>query len=142
MKKILYTLLIFASATAFAQKSNTVKFAVANDALGTVNMFEANKQFIQSMNMYKSASALPQNLKKFSDISDRGLTEVKFKKDFGTLDYLLAGSLNEQFQLPKDQPVVIEGYEVSADTKIFADMIKDMETKDMNGKKMLYIKAR
>lgn len=142
MKKILYTLLIFASATAFAQKSNTVKFAVANDALGTVNMFEANKQFIQSMNMYKSASALPQNLKKFSNISDRGLTEVKFKSDFGTLDFLSAASLNEQYKLPKDQPVMIEGYEISPETNIFADMIKTAEVKDINGKKMLYITAR
>ncbi|KQR94910.1 hypothetical protein ASG01_03320 [Chryseobacterium sp. Leaf180] len=142
MKKILYTLLIFASATVFGQKSNTVKFAVANNAIGTVNMFEANKQFIQSMHVYKSAATLPQDLKKFSDISDRGLAEIKFKKDFGTLDFLSAGSLNEQYKLPKDQPVMVEGYEIPSDTNIFAEMIKTAEVKDVNGKKMLFISAK
>ncbi|MBW7674033.1 hypothetical protein [Chryseobacterium chendengshani] len=140
MKKALYSLLIFASATLFAQKNATVKFAISNDAVGTVAMFDAKKEYVQSVNVFKTKANLPQNLKKFDYLADNGLAEVKFKKDFGTLDYMSLANFNAQYGLPKDTPVFIEGYEFkNTDTNIFADMIADMKVATVEGKKALVI---
>ncbi|MDF2931741.1 MAG: hypothetical protein K0R36_1072 [Chryseobacterium sp.] len=140
MKKILYSLLIFASATLFAQKNPTVKFAICNDAVGTVAMFDAKKEFVQSVNVFKAKANLPQNLKKFDYLADNGLAEVKFKKDFGTLDFMTLGDYNTQNGLSQDASVFIEGYEFkNPDTKIFADMIADTKVETVDGKKALVI---
>jgi len=140
MRKILYSLLIFASATLFAQKNPTVKFAICNDAVGTVAMFDAKKEFVQSVNVFKAKTNLPQNLKKYDYLAENGLAEVKFKKDFGTLDYMTLGNYNAQNGLPKDASVFIEGYEFKdPETKIFADMIADTKVQTVDGKKSLVI---
>lgn len=140
MKKILYSLLVFASATLFAQKNPNVKFAICNDAVGTVAMFDANKEFVQSVNVFKAKANLPQNLKKFDYLADNGLAEVKFKKNFGTLDFMSLANFNLQNGLPKDAPVFIEGYEFkNTDTNIFADMIADSKVETVDGKKALVI---
>ncbi|MCY0970247.1 hypothetical protein [Chryseobacterium wangxinyae] len=140
MKKLLYSLLIFASATLFAQKNPNVKFAICNDAVGTVAMFDLKKDFVQSVNVFKTKSNLPQNLKKFDFLADNGLAEVKFKKDVGTLDFMTLGSYNAQSGLPQDASVFIEGYEFkNPDTKIFADMIADAKVETVEGKKALVI---
>ncbi|MCW3168299.1 hypothetical protein OMO38_07145 [Chryseobacterium sp. 09-1422] len=140
MKKILYSLLVFASATIFAQKNPNVKFAICNDAVGTVAMFDAKKEFVQSVNVFKAKTNLPQNLKKFDYLADNGLAEVKFKKDFGTLDFMSLANFNVQNGLPKDAPVFIEGYEFkNTDTNIFADMIADSKVETVDGKKALVI---
>ncbi|WEK70154.1 MAG: hypothetical protein P0Y62_01120 [Candidatus Chryseobacterium colombiense] len=139
MKKILYSLLMFASVTLFAQKNPNVKFAVCNDAVGTVNLFNARKGMVQSTTPYKAA-ALPGNLKKYSYLAQNGLTEVKYKKDAGTLDWMPLSTLNSQYQLPENNPVVIEGYEFNdASTKIYSDIIAKGEIKEYNGKKTLFI---
>jgi len=140
MKKILYSLLVFASATIFAQKNPNVKFAICNDAVGTVAMFDAKKEFVQSVNVFKAKANLPQNLKKFDYLADNGLAEVKFKKNFGTLDFMSLANFNVQNGLPKDAPVFIEGYEFkNTDTNIFADMIADSKVETVDGKKALVI---
>lgn len=140
MKKILYSLLVFASATIFAQKNPNVKFAICNDAVGTVAMFDAKKEFVQSVNVFKAKANLPQNLKKFDYLADNGLAEVKFKKNFGTLDFMSLANFNTQNGLPKDAPVFIEGYEFkNTDTNIFADMIADTKVETVDGKKALVI---
>ena len=139
MKKILYSLLIFASATLFAQKNPNVKFAVSGDAVGTVSMFDSKKEFIQSVNTFKASVNLPQNLKKFGYLSENGLAEIKFKKNFGPLDTMLVSQLNEQYGLPKDNSIFIEGYEFSPATKIYSDMLVKSEVKDYNGKKTLFV---
>ena len=140
MKKILYSLLVFASATILAQKNPNVKFAICNDAVGTVAMFDAKKEFVQSVNVFKAKANLPQNLKKFDYLADNGLAEVKFKKDFGTLDFMSLANFNVQNDLPKDAPVFIEGYEFkNTDTNIFADMIADSKVETVDGKKALVI---
>lgn len=140
MKKILYSLLIFASATLFAQKNPNVKFAICNDAVGTVPVFNANKAAVQSMNVFKSKTSIPQNLKKFEYIADNGLAEVKFKKDFGTLDIMPLSTVNDQYGLPKDTPVFIEGYEFkNTDTYIYSEIIAKVEVNQVDGKKVLFI---
>ncbi|MPS66187.1 hypothetical protein [Chryseobacterium sp.] len=139
MKKILYSLLMFASVTIFAQKNPNVKFAVCNDAVGTVNLFNARKAMVQSTTPYK-ATALPANLKKFSYLAQNGLTEVKYKKDVGTLDWMTLSNYNTQYGLPETNPVIIEGYEFNdSTTKIYADIIDKIEVNDFNGKKTLFI---
>lgn len=140
MKKVLYSLLIFASATLFAQKNTTVKFAICNDAVGTVAMFDAKKEAIQSMHVYKAKANLPQNLKKYDYLAENGLVEMKFKKDFGTLDRMSLANFNVQHGLEKDSPVLIEGYEFkNTETHIFADMIADTKVELIEGKKTLVI---
>ncbi|WP_435523586.1 hypothetical protein [Chryseobacterium indoltheticum] len=139
MKKVLYSLFIFASATLFAQKNTKVKFAVLEDMVGTTTLFENQKQYIKSTQAYKSAN-LPQKLKKFSFIADQGLTEVKLKNDAGILDNISLAQLNEQNNLPKNTPVIIEGYEFK-DTamRIFAEIAQEVDVKDYNGVKSLFI---
>ncbi|MCA6065769.1 hypothetical protein JI747_001180 [Chryseobacterium sp. RG1] len=139
MKKILYSLLVFASATLFAQKNQNVKFAICNDAVGTVNLFNARKAMVQSTTPYKAAT-LPTTLKKYSYLAQNGLTEVKYKQNVGTLDWLPLSIFNTQYQLPENNPVIIEGYEFSdSSTKIYSEIIDKAEVKEYNGKKTLFI---
>lgn len=125
--------------TLFAQKNPNVKFAICNDAVGTVNLFNAKKAMVQSTTPYKAAT-LPTNLKKYSYLAQNGLTEVKYKKDVGTLDWMTLSGFNTQYQLPENNPVIIEGYEFNdSSTKIYADIIDKIEVKDYNGKKSVFI---
>lgn len=140
MKKILYSLLLFASVSVFAQKNPSTRFAIADGNVGTVTMFDANKQYVQSVNVYKNSAALPQDLKKYSFLAENGLAAVKFKKDYGTLDFISLAELNRQHGLSVDSPVLIDGYEFP-DTKvnIFAVLVENSEVKDYNGRKTLVI---
>ena len=139
MKKILYSLFIFASATLFAQKNTKVKFAVAGDMVGTTTLFENQKEYVQSKQAYKAAN-LPQKLKKFSFIADQGLTEVKFKNNVGPLDNVSLAQYNEQHNIPKDTPVIIEGYEFKdTNMRIYAEIAQQVEVKDYNGVKSVFI---
>lgn len=139
MKKILYSLFIFASATLFAQKNTKIKFAVAGDMVGTTTLFENQKAYVQGTQAYKAAN-LPQKLKKFSFIADQGLTEVKLKNNVGPLDNASLAQYNEQHNLPKETPVIIEGYEFK-DTamRIYAEIAQQVEVKDYNGVKSVFI---
>lgn len=139
MKKILYSLLIFASATLFAQKNTKVKFAILGDMVGTTTLFENQKESVQSTQAYKAAN-LPQKLKKFSFIAEQGLTEVKFKNNVGIPDNISLSQLNVQSNLPKDNPVIIEGYEFKdTNMRIYAVIAQQMEVKEYNGIKSLFI---
>ncbi|WP_326982963.1 hypothetical protein VUJ46_22920 [Chryseobacterium sp. MYb264] len=143
MKKILYSFLLCSSTVLFAQKNPSTRFAVANDIVGTVDMFTIRKDIVQSKSIYKTAATLPQNLKKYSFIADKGLTEVKIKAGYETLDRLTISQLNEQYQLPKGQPVLIDGYEFSnPETAVYGDVLGKMEVKDDNGRKTLFISTQ
>lgn len=140
MKKLLYSFLLLSSATVFAQKNTHTKFAVADDVVGTVDMFTANhKNAVQSTRTYKSAAELPQNLKKFSSIADRGLVEYTLKT--GTsIDRLALSEVNVQFGLPEATPVLIDGYEFTDPTmRVYGDLLYNMQTIDHNGKKVVSI---
>lgn len=140
MKKILYSFLIVSSAALSAQKNPSVKFAVANDIVGTVGMFNARKAIVQSSNTYKSAAGLPQGLKKYGFIAEKGLTEFKIKSGYEGLDRISLAQLNEQYGLPENTPVIIEGYEFpDTDMKIYGDMMGNVEVKDYNGKKTVFM---
>jgi len=140
MKKILYSFLILSSVALSAQKNPSVKFAVANDIVGTVGMFNAKKNIVQSSNVYKSSASLPQGLKKYSFIADNGLTEVKIKNGFEGLDRVSLAELNSQYGVPENTPVFIEGYEfIDSSTKIYGDMMGNVDVKDYNGKKTVFL---
>ncbi|KMQ63145.1 hypothetical protein ACM46_14500 [Chryseobacterium angstadtii] len=140
MKKILYSFLILSSAALSAQKSSSVKFAVANDVVGTVGMFNARKAIVQSSSVYKSPAGLPQGLKKYSFLADRGLTEVKIKNGLDGLDRISLAQLNSQYGIPESNPVLIEGYEFTdTSLKIYGDIIGATEVKDYNGKKTVFL---
>ncbi|KXH81329.1 hypothetical protein [Chryseobacterium kwangjuense] len=142
MKKILYSFLLLSSATLFAQKNPSVKFAVANDIVGTVGMFNAKKAIVQSSNVYKSAAGLPQGLKKYSFIAEKGLTEFKIKNGYEALDRISLAEVNKQNGVSENTPVIIEGYEFpDTNMKIYGDIMGNTEVKDYNGKKTVFLKV-
>ncbi|MBB6369493.1 hypothetical protein [Chryseobacterium shigense] len=140
MKKIIYSFLILSSVALSAQKNPSVKFAVANDAVGTVGMFNARKAIVQSSSIYKSPASLPQGLKKYGFIAEKGLTEFKIKNGYEGLDVISLAQLNSQYGVPENTPVIIEGYEFSdSSTKIYGDMMGNVEVKDNNGRKTVFL---
>ncbi|KFF14763.1 hypothetical protein N6B72_00250 [Chryseobacterium soli] len=143
MKKILYSFFLLSFAALSAQKNPSIKFAVANDVVGTVDMFNARKSIVQSSNVYKTQAALPQNLKKYSYIADQGITEFKIKNGFQGLDKIALSQLNEQYNIAQDTPVFIEGYEfTNTKTMVYGDILIKTEVKDYNGKKSLFITTK
>lgn len=139
MKKLLYSILLFTSVILFGQKNKNVKFAICNDVLGTVDMFESYKKQIESTVLFK-ADKLPQHLKKFNFLAESGLTEIKLKKNYGTPDILSLENFNEQNSLAKDTPVNIDGFIVNdTTTKIYSEIIKDSEVRVEDGKKYIFI---
>ncbi|SMP34021.1 hypothetical protein [Chryseobacterium profundimaris] len=144
MKKLLYSFLLLSSATLFAQKNASTKFAVADDIVGTVDMFTANhKSSIQSTRTYKSAAELPQNLKKYGFIAENGLVEYKLKSNQGGIDRISLSEINAQYGLAKDTPVIIDGYEFkNSDTKVFGDILNNMHVVDNNGTKAVSITTK
>ncbi|AKK73742.1 hypothetical protein [Chryseobacterium gallinarum] len=140
MKKLLYSFLLLSSATLFAQQNPSIRFAVANNIIGTVEMFNAKKTIVQSSKVYSSAANLPQTLKKYSFISTQGFTEYKIKNGYEGLDRISLADLNAQYDIPADTPVFIEGYEFTdTNTLVYGDILGKMEAKNYNGKKTLFI---
>ncbi|WP_126654288.1 hypothetical protein [Chryseobacterium aureum] len=141
MKKLLYSFLILSSATLWAQQKNpAVKFAVADNAIGTVELFNAKKNVLQVWKVYNSPASLPQNLKKYSSVFTKGVTEYKFKNGENVFDRMALSNMNAQHNIPADNPVFIEGYEFAdTGTMIYPEITKRTETKDYNGKKTLFI---
>lgn len=138
MKKLIYSLLLFASASLFAQKNTSTRFAVANDVVGTVDFFTTKSDLLQGKGITKTKANLPQNLKKYSSLADNGLVEYKFKKGYEGLDRLSLAQINEMGSLPADTPIFIDGYEFkNPETKIYAEILNNRETKEENGKKFL-----
>ncbi|WP_394660300.1 hypothetical protein [uncultured Chryseobacterium sp.] len=144
MKKLLYSFLLLSSATLFAQKNTSTRFAVANDIVGTVDMFSNNlKGYVQSSRTFRSSAELPQNLKKFGNIADNGLVEYKLKSGLGTLDRLSLADLNTQYNLAKNTPVLIDGYEfVDTDTLVYGDILRNVKVVDNNGSKTVSVSTQ
>ncbi|PXW14813.1 MULTISPECIES: hypothetical protein [Chryseobacterium] len=141
MKKLLYSFLLLSSAALFAQQKNpAVKFAVADNAIGTVELFNTKKNALQVLKVYNTPSGFPQSLKKYSSVFTKGVTEYKFKNGENILDRMPLSSINVQYNIPADNPVFIEGYEFTdTNTMIYPEIKKRTETKDYNGKKTLFI---
>lgn len=141
MKKILYSFLLLSSATLWAQKNPATKFAVANDVVGTVDMFTNHQDIIQSKQLYKTPAALPQNLKKYSELAENnGIVEFKIKPGKDNIDRVGLYEMNVQFGLPTENPVFVDGYEfTNTKTLVFGDILAKMEVHDRNGKKVLHI---
>lgn len=140
MKKLLYSFFIISSALVSAQKTAGTKLVVADGVIGTVEMFTVNhKNAVQNSRTYTPAN-LPGNLKKFSAIAGSGLTEYQLKNGSGTIDRLALYQLNEQFRLPKDTPVLINGTEVT-DTSllIYGDLLSSIKLADYKGKKSVFV---
>nr|WP_315029733.1 hypothetical protein [uncultured Chryseobacterium sp.] len=134
MKKLLYSFLLLSSATLLAQQ----KFAVADNIIGTVSVFNAKKSIMQVSKVY-TAATLPTNLKKYSSVFTKGITEYKFKDGHNVLDRMSLAQMNSQYDLPTDTPVFIEGHEFTdTSTMIYPEIIAKGEVKDHNGKKTLF----
>ncbi|WP_294214771.1 hypothetical protein [uncultured Chryseobacterium sp.] len=143
MKKLFYSFVMLSSAMLFAQKNTATRFAVANGIVGTVDMFNNKKDMIQSMNVYKTTANLPQSLKQYSYIADNGISEFKIKSGYENLDRISLASLNEQHNIPKDHPVIIDGYTFSdTATQVYGDILARTEVKDYEGKKTLFISTK
>ncbi|HCN49366.1 MAG TPA: hypothetical protein DIT10_09750 [Chryseobacterium sp.] len=142
MKKLLYSFLILSSATLFAQQKNpAVKFAVADNVIGTVDFFNSKKNILQVSKVYNTAASLPTALKKYSSVFTKGITEYKFKNGENGFDKMSLAEVNVQNSLPAENPVLIEGYEFNdpKSTQIYPQINKRSEIKDYNGKKTLFI---
>ncbi|MDW9378798.1 hypothetical protein [Chryseobacterium sp. JV558] len=141
MKKLLYIFFfITTSAILWGQKNSSVQFAVYNDAVGTASMFDLYKSSIEKVNVFKTKASLPAHLKKFDYLADKGLIEIKFKKNAGYPDSLSLEMLNEQSNLPNDRPVFIEGYQFNdTTTRVYVEMISNIELADFNGQKCIHI---
>ncbi|WP_431610034.1 hypothetical protein [Chryseobacterium sp. 'Rf worker isolate 10'] len=140
MKKLLYIFFVILSGILFAQKNNTVKFAIYNNAVGTAAMFDLYKNNIEKVNVYKTQAGLPSHLKNFEYLAGNGLIEIKFKKNAGYPDSLSLEILNEQNKLPKDTPVFIDGYQFNdTTTLVYNEMIGNIELIDFNGQKNIHI---
>lgn len=138
MKKALYIFLIIISGMVSAQKNMNTKFAVCNDAVGIVKIF--NKDNIEKVNIFKTKANLPSNLKKFDFLADNGLTEIKLKKNAGAPDFMPLEMLNEQYGLPKNTTVFIDGYQFdNPKTNIYSDIISNGKIVESDGKKSLHI---
>lgn len=142
MKKLLYSFLILSSATLLAQQKNpAAKLAVADNVIGTVDLFNSRNNVLQVSKVYKTAASLPQALKKYSSAFPNGVTEYKFKNGENIFDRMSLAQLNTSHNLPEDNPVFIEGYEFTdaKNTQIYPQIKKRAEVKDYNGKKTLFI---
>lgn len=135
MKKILYSFLILSSATLFAQK----KLAIADNMIGTEDLFKSAKPSMQVVKAYNTAASLPANLKKYSSVFSSGVTVYKLSKK-NILDRISLAQLNKQVDIPADNSVFIDGYEFTdSSTKIFTDIMAKTEKKDHNGKPTYFI---
>jgi hypothetical protein len=142
MKKFLYTALIFASVTVFGQKAGQSQFVLIDGIISSEKMIKNDvpKSEIQTMNVYKTKAALPENLKNWANVSDNGLTELKLKKNATVYDRISLGELNEQVKLAKDNPVFVAGRKIeNTDLKIFGNVLDNMEVKTIDGMQVLSI---
>lgn len=145
MKKIFYSFLLLSSVTLFAQKNASVQFAVANDIVGTTDLFAGSlKNSIESTRSYKSSAELPQNLKKYSFMADNGLVEYKLKKNqVAALDRTSLSALNVRYGLAKETPVFIDGYEFkNTSLIIFEELLNKVNVIDSNGSKALSVTTK
>ncbi|MGU3376440.1 hypothetical protein [Chryseobacterium sp. M5A1_1a] len=140
IKKAISLFLIIISGALSAQKNHDIKFAICNNIVGTVKIFDNYKDQIEKVNTFKTKAGLPTNLKKFDYLADNGLTEIKLKKNANHPDNMSLEMLNEQYGLPKNTPVYIEGYKLdNPETHIYSEIITNGEIKDSDGQKALHI---
>lgn len=142
MKKFLYTALLFASVTVFGQKTGQSPFVLIDGIISSEKMIKNDvpKSDIQTMNVYKTKAALPQNLKNWVEVSGKGLTELKLKKSANVYDRISLGELNEQFKLSKNNPVFVDGRKMeNTDLLIFGNVLENMEVKTIDGMQVLSI---
>lgn len=140
IKIMLYTFFIFISEMVPAQKKVNQQFAICNDIVGTMKMFNHYKSQIEKTTFFKNKAGLPSSLKKFEFLADNGLTEIELKKNAGTPDIISLEILNEQFGLPKNSPILIDGCQFDDPlTNIFSEIIVNGKVIDSNGNKVLYI---
>ncbi|TXF79166.1 hypothetical protein [Chryseobacterium sp.] len=142
MKRFLYTALLFASVTVFGQKTGQSPFVLIDGIISSEKMIKSDvpKGEIQTMNVYKTKSAIPENLKSWASVSDNGLTELKLKKNASVYDRISLGEVNEQFKLPKNNPVYVDGRKIeNTDLKIYGNVLDNMEVKTIDGMQVLSI---
>lgn len=131
------------SVFAFAQKDLSTQFIISDNTIGTVDMFKEKASFIEKQDVYKAGTALPENLKKFSFLADNGLSSIKIKPSYKSLDVATVGDINKWHKLPAETSILLDGFEVKGkDTKIFSEILADFKVVDYNGQKTLSIKTK
>ncbi len=138
MKKLLFSLLISASFTAFAQQSSTVVIVDGN--LANSNFVKANTKNIKSKKTYAANATLPESLKNFSDVSKKGLVSIDLKER--NYDNISLADLNLQNKLDAKNPVQFDGVLVKdTEINIVADVITKTEVKTIDGRKTLVLSS-
>ena len=137
MKKLLFSLLISASFTAFAQSSTIV---IADGILASSNFVKANSKNIRSQKTYIANATLPKNLSSFADVSKNGLLSVNLKDNY--YDRISLANLNIQNNLDAQTPVLFDGiYIKDTQINILGDVILNSEVKMIDGQKVLSISS-
>lgn len=135
MKKLLYSFLILSSATLLAQK----KLAVADNMIGTEDLFKSRGHHMQVLKVYNSAASLPANLKQYNSVFTNGVKVYKFNTLNG-FDRMTLEEINKQNDLPANNPIFIDDKEfTNSSTAIYTEIIAKKEKKDNNGKSTLYL---
>ena len=143
MKKIIFSIALFTAAFMYSQKNPNVRFAVIDGAIGTESLVKEFKNNIKSTKKFNKGAALSTSMQKFNIIADNGLVEATFKPEMGLpVDLYPVKTMNEQNNLPADNPIILDGYEIPANMTIYSNIIETFEIKDYNGKKTVFITVK
>ena len=136
MKKILFSLLISASATLFAQQNTTL--VVADGMLASAYFLKTNAKNIKTQKTYAKNIALPQSLSNFSDTAKSSLISVNLKDNY--YDKISLADMNLQFNLEPTSPVLYDGFLFkNTEILILGDVLKKADLKMFEGKEILRI---
>ena len=138
MKKLLFSLLISASATAFAQHSTLV---VADGMLASSTFVKANAKNIKAQKTYAANAALPQTLSNFAEAGKKGLISVTLKENH--YDRISLAEMNLQNDLDAQNPVLFDGNLIkNTEIKILGNVMSQTEVQIVDGKKVLSISSQ
>lgn len=134
MKKIIYFFAIFASLAIYAQQKQPL--VLVDGMLASEKFIQNDKNNIDKMNVYKTASNIPKNLKNFENLASAGIISVDSKEKH--YDRISLEELNRDYNLAMDNPVYFDGKLIN-DTKLKVVMnaLENMEVKMIDGKKFL-----
>jgi hypothetical protein len=139
MKKIFLSLLFCIGVFAYSQNTsqpNTI--VLVNGALASSSFISANQKNIKSTRVFKNTLELPAQLKNLGLGDKKSVIAVDVKENY--YDKISLAELNEQFGLPKNNPVYFDGNLLNnTEVKILGDALQEMKVGETEGKKVLNI---
>lgn len=148
MKKLFLSVLLLSSVLAFAQNIK-LEDAKKQSPLILVDGFVYSSDFnkidpntIESMNVYKDAKNLDENLSAFKNLADLGIIAIRLKKPLEYPTHFPVSKLNEMNGLSKDNPVYLDGILLTDNSaEIYENSVIEMKTVETDSGKVLNIKT-